>query len=75
MIRFPRNGIPVVEGLELLTPVAWVSHAGEASKRESWTASCQQRPTFAMLGYLNVPKLFTEDGWFVTGDEYLKILG
>ena len=35
----------------------------------------------AMLGYLNAPSPFTEDGWFNTGDsvevdgEYLKILG
>jgi len=35
----------------------------------------------AMLGYLNAPSPFTEDGWFITGDsveengEYLKILG
>ena len=31
-----------------------------------------------MLGYLTVPKPFTEDGWFVTVEvdgEYLKILG
>jgi acyl-CoA synthetase (AMP-forming)/AMP-acid ligase II len=35
----------------------------------------------AMLGYLNAPSPFTEDGWFQTGDavevdgEYLRILG
>ena len=35
----------------------------------------------AMLGYLNAPSPFTEDGWFITGDEvlqkgdYIKILG
>src|SRR5690606_29517991 len=35
----------------------------------------------AMLGYLNAPSPFTEDGWFMTGDavevdgEWLKILG
>ena len=34
-----------------------------------------------MLGYLNAPSPFTEDGWFMTGDEvlvdgeYMKILG
>lgn len=34
-----------------------------------------------MLGYLNAPSPFTEDGWFDTGDsvevdgEYIKILG
>jgi len=35
----------------------------------------------AMLGYLNAPSPFTEDGWFMTGDEvlvdgeYFRILG
>ena len=35
----------------------------------------------AMLGYLNAPSPFTEDGWFITGDavevdgEYFRILG
>ena len=34
-----------------------------------------------MLGYLNAPSPFTDDGWFMTGDavevdgEYIKILG
>jgi acyl-CoA synthetase (AMP-forming)/AMP-acid ligase II len=34
-----------------------------------------------MLGYLNAPSPFTDDGWFMTGDsvevdgEYMKILG
>ena len=35
----------------------------------------------SMIGYLNAPSPFTEDGWFITGDkvevksEYLKIVG
>jgi acyl-CoA synthetase (AMP-forming)/AMP-acid ligase II len=35
----------------------------------------------AMLGYLNAPSPFTEDGWFITGDavevdgEWIRILG
>lgn len=35
----------------------------------------------AMLGYLNAPSPFTEDGWFITGDrvevdgEYIRIMG
>lgn len=35
----------------------------------------------SMLGYLNYPSPFTEDGWFITGDaviqegEYLRVLG
>ena len=34
-----------------------------------------------MMGYLNAPSPFTEDGWFITGDavevdgEYIRILG
>ncbi len=34
-----------------------------------------------MLGYLNAPSPFTEDGWFMTGDrvdvdgEYIRFLG
>jgi len=35
----------------------------------------------AMLGYLNAPSPFTEDGWFITGDsvevdgDYIRVLG
>jgi acyl-CoA synthetase (AMP-forming)/AMP-acid ligase II len=35
----------------------------------------------AMLGYLNAPSPFTDDGWFITGDrvevdgEYFRVLG
>jgi acyl-CoA synthetase (AMP-forming)/AMP-acid ligase II len=41
----------------------------------------QIRATSAMLGYLNAPSPFTDDGWFQTGDavevdgEYVRILG
>ena len=41
----------------------------------------QIKSDYLMLGYLNAPSPFTQDGWFKTGDqvevkgEYLKILG
>ena len=59
----------------------WVKVGGEGFETRVVDGILQVRAQSAMLGYLNAPSPFTEDGWFITGDyvevdgEYLKILG
>ncbi len=59
----------------------WVKVGGEGFQTRVVDGILQVKAHSAMLGYLNAPSPFTEDGWFITGDsvetdgEYLKILG
>lgn len=59
----------------------WVKVGGEGYKTRVVDGILQIKAESAMLGYLNAPSPFTEDGWFITGDEvlqkgnYIKILG
>ena len=59
----------------------WVKVGGEGFETRVVDGVLQIRARSAMLGYLNAPSPFTEDGWFDTGDavetdgEYLRILG
>lgn len=59
----------------------WVKVGGEGFETRIIDGILQIRAKSAMLGYLNAPSPFTEDGWFNTGDsveedgEYIKILG
>ena len=59
----------------------WVKVGGEGFETRVVDGILQVKAESAMLGYLNAPSPFTEDGWFVTGDrvevdgQYLKILG
>ena len=59
----------------------WVKIGGEGFQTRVVDGILQIKAESAMLGYLNAPSPFTEDGWFNTGDavemngEYLKILG
>lgn len=59
----------------------WVKVGGEGFKTRIVDGLLEVRAESAMLGYLNAPSPFTEDGWFKTGDEvevdgdWLKILG
>jgi long-chain acyl-CoA synthetase len=59
----------------------WVKIGGEGFQTRVVQGILQIKAKSAMLGYLNAPSPFTEDGWFITGDavevdgEYLKILG
>jgi long-chain acyl-CoA synthetase len=59
----------------------WVKIGGEGYETRIIDGILQIKADSAMLGYLNAPSPFTDDGWFVTGDsvevdgEYLKILG
>jgi len=59
----------------------WVKVGGEGFDTRIVNGVLQIKARSAMLGYLNAPSPFTEDGWFDTGDsvevdgEYIKILG
>jgi acyl-CoA synthetase (AMP-forming)/AMP-acid ligase II len=59
----------------------WVKLGGEGFEIRIVNGILQIKAESAMLGYLNAPNPFTDDGWFDTGDEaevngeYIKILG
>ena len=59
----------------------WVKVGGDGYKTRIIDDILQIKADSAMLGYLNAPSPFTEDGWFITGDrvlkkgEFIKILG
>ena len=59
----------------------WVKIGGEDFQTRVVDGNLEIKAKSAMLGYLNAPSPFTEDGWFKTGDavlvegEYMKILG
>jgi long-chain acyl-CoA synthetase len=59
----------------------WVRIGGEGYEWRVVEGMLQIKSNSAMLGYLNAPSPFTEDGWFMTGDaverngDSLRILG
>jgi acyl-CoA synthetase (AMP-forming)/AMP-acid ligase II len=59
----------------------WVKLGGEGYKTRVKNGILQIKAKSSMLGYLNAPSPFTEDGWFDTQDavevegEYFRILG
>jgi acyl-CoA synthetase (AMP-forming)/AMP-acid ligase II len=59
----------------------WVRIGGEGYQTRVVDGILHVKAESAMLGYLNAPAPFTDDGWFVTGDrvevdgDYLRILG
>jgi acyl-coenzyme A synthetase/AMP-(fatty) acid ligase len=59
----------------------WVKIGGEGYEWRVVDGMLQIKSNSAMLGYLNAPSPFTEDGWFITGDaverngDSLRILG
>ncbi len=59
----------------------WVKIGGEGFETRVVDNILQIRAQSAMLGYLNAPSPFTDDGWFITGDEvevdgeFMRILG
>jgi len=59
----------------------WVKVGGEGFATRVVDGILQIQARSAMLGYLNAPSPFTDDGWFDTGDaveadgEYIRILG
>lgn len=59
----------------------WVRIGGEGFETRVVEGMLEIKAKSAMLGYLNAPSPFTDDGWFKTGDvvevdgEYIRILG
>jgi acyl-CoA synthetase (AMP-forming)/AMP-acid ligase II len=59
----------------------WVRVGGEGYETRVVDEMLQIRSASAMLGYLNAPSPFTDDGWFMTGDrvlvdgEWIRFLG
>ena len=59
----------------------WVKIGGEGFSTRVVNGILQIKADSAMLGYLNAPSPFTDDGYFITGDavevdgDYYKILG
>ncbi len=59
----------------------WVQVGGDGYETRVVDGILQIKARSAMLGYLNAPSPFTEDGWFVTGDlverkgDYFRFLG
>jgi len=59
----------------------WLKVGGEGFETRVVNGMLEIKAQSAMLGYLNAPSPFTEDGWFKTGDavevdgEYIRILG
>ena len=59
----------------------WMRIGGEGFDTRIVDGMLQIKAQSAMLGYLNSPSPFTDDGWFLTGDavevegEYLRVLG
>ena len=47
----------------------WVKIGGDGFKTRVVDGILQIKAESAMLGYLNAPSPFTDDGWFITGDE------
>jgi acyl-CoA synthetase (AMP-forming)/AMP-acid ligase II len=59
----------------------WMKIGGEGYETRIVDGLLEIKADSVMLGYLNAPSPFTEDGWFITGDavetdgDYLRILG
>lgn len=47
----------------------WVKIGGDGFETRVLDGMLQIKAESAMLGYLNAPSPFTDDGWFITGDE------
>lgn len=73
--------IGIMRSKSLSSDSLWVKIGGEDFQTRVVDGLLEVRAKSAMLGYLNAPSPFTEDGWFRTGDEvlvdgeYFRIMG
>lgn len=79
--KYGTTEVGTLHSKSLSSDSLWVKIGGEGFKTRIVDGMLQIRAESAMLGYLNAPQPFTEDGWFITGDSvlekdgYYKILG
>lgn len=73
--------IGIMRSKSLSSDSLWLKIGGEDCQTRVVDGLLELKAKSAMLGYLNAPSPFTEDGWFKTGDEvlvdgeYFRILG
>jgi long-chain acyl-CoA synthetase len=73
--------VGILQSRSLASDSLWVQVGGDTFQTRVVDGILQIKARSAMLGYLNAPAPFTEDGWLITGDrvevngDYLKILG
>lgn len=73
--------IGIMRSKSLSSDSLWMKIGGENFQTRIVDGLLEIKAKSAMLGYLNAPSPFTEDGWFRTGDEvlvdgdYFRILG
>jgi acyl-coenzyme A synthetase/AMP-(fatty) acid ligase len=71
----------VLRAKSLSSESLWVKVGGEGYELRVVDGILQIKAESAMLGYLNAPSPFTDDGYFITGDrvelngEYIRFLG
>lgn len=79
--KFGTTEVGTLRSKSKSSDTTWVKIGGEGYDVRVIDGILQIKARSAILGYLNAPSPFTEDGWFITGDlvecngEYMKILG
>jgi long-chain acyl-CoA synthetase len=81
MQKFGTTEVGTLRSQSRASGSAWVKIGGEGYDTRVIDGLLEIRADAAMLGYLNAPSPFTDDGWFKTGDavevdgEFMRILG
>ncbi len=79
--KFGTTEVGTLRSKSKSTDSPWVKIGGEGYETRIVDGILQIKADSAMIGYLNEKSPFTEDGWFITGDEvetdgeYYRILG
>lgn len=79
--KYGTTEIGTLRSKSLAPDSPWVKIGGDGYQIRIVEGILQVKAESAMLGYLNAPSPFTEDGWYITGDnveqngEYIRILG